>query len=177
MKSFGSRSSLWGLRFALGLAAACVLGLSSVAQAADGPSSRKAAAPSGKKVQLAKVRIISVPLPEECPADDNEPMSGMRAFVDPKTGELRPPTPEEGAALSRAIAGEGRFRAQAVKEAQVGVNGGVNYYLGDEGMVDVIAHIGSDGKAVFACSNRAETPKVLARPPAPKKNDAAKEEK
>ena len=44
---------------------------------------QKAAAPAPR----ATVRVISVP--PECPADDNEAMNAMRAFIDPTTGELR----------------------------------------------------------------------------------------
>lgn len=176
MKCFGSRSSPRVLRLGLGSAVACVLALSGVAQAADSTSSQKAAAPSGKAAPRAEVRVISIPL-QECPADDNEGMKALKAFIDPETGELRAPTPEEEAALARAIAGTSRIRTEAAREVTVGANGIMTYVLGEEGMEDVVVRTGSDGKAVFLCTPRSETPGALTRPLAPKKNEAAKEEK
>ena len=118
-----------------------------------------------------------MPLQEECPADDNEAMNAVKAFIDPATGELRAPTPEEEAALARAIAPKAVRQAQAAREFTVSANGGVHYYLGEEGMVDVVVRTGADGKPVFLCTPRSETPRALTRPLAPKKNEAAREEK
>jgi len=150
-----------------------------VADAAPLPevAATKAAAPSGKDAPRAIVRVISIPLQEECPADDNEAMNAMRAFIDPETGELRAPTAEDQAALARAIAPGAERRAQAAREATVRENGIVSLELGEDGMVDAVARIGPDGKAVFLCTPRSETPKALTGPIAPTKNDAAKEEK
>jgi hypothetical protein len=124
----------------------------------------------------AVVRVISIPL-QECPADDNEGMNAVKAFLDPVTGELRAPTAEEAAALARAIAPRAARQAQAAREPMVGANGIVRYELGEDGMVDVVVRTGADGKPVFLCAPRAETPKALTRPLPPKKSEAAKEEK
>ncbi len=124
-----------------------------------------------------KVRVVSIPLPEECPADDNEGLNAMKAFIDPATGELRAPTAEEAAALSRAIAPRGVRQAQAAREPLVLGNGIVSYELGEDGMQDVIVRTGADGKAVFLCTPRSETPKALMHPLAPKKSEMSKEEK
>ena len=52
----------------------------------------------------------------------------------------------------------------------------VSYELGEEGMVDAVVRLGPDGKPVFSCTPRSETPKALTRPLAPQ-GEAAKEEK
>ena len=137
---------------------------------------KKAAESVAAPAPRANVRVISIPL-QECPADDNEAVNAVKAFLDPATGELRAPTPEEEAALARAIAPRAERRAQAVREPMVHDNGIVSIELGEEGMVDFVARTGPDGKAVFLCTPRSQTPKALTGPPAPKKNDAAKEEK
>lgn len=137
---------------------------------------KRAAESAAAPAPRANVRVISIPL-QECPADDNEGMNAVKAFIDPATGELRAPTPEEEAALARAIAPRAERRAQAAREPMVQGNGIVSFELGEEGMVDAVARIAPDGKAVFLCTPRSETPKALTRPPAPKKSDAAKEEK
>lgn len=176
MKSLESRSNWWWRCFTMGFAAACVLVLSSVAQAAEASSPRKTDAHSGEDATPVKVRVISIPLQDECSNDDNEAMDGMRAFVDPTTGELRAPTREEEAALARANAGKLRDRTNAASEVVVGADGSLIYYLGEDGMVDVVARTLSDGKAVFSCTPRAETHEALTRPlPAPKKDAVEKE--
>ncbi len=128
------------------------------------------------KKAAAEVRVVSIPL-QECPADDNESTNAMKAFIDPATGELRAPTPEEAAALARAIGPRAERRAQAARQVMVQPNGIQYYELGEEGMVDAVVRIDADGKPVFLCTPRSETPKALTRPLAPKKSEAAKEEK
>jgi hypothetical protein len=140
------------------------------------PPAKKAAASAAAPAPRAEVRVISIPL-QECPADDNEAMNAVKAFIDPATGELRAPTPEEEAALARAIAPKAARQAQAAREVMVRPNGSLFYELGEDGMVDVVARTGPDGKPVFFCTPRSETPKALKRPLAPNRNDAAKEEK
>jgi hypothetical protein len=137
----------------------------------------KPAATAPVEAPRAIVRVISMPLQQECPADDNEAMNAVKAFIDPATGELRAPTPEEEAALARAIAPKAARLGQAEREFSVSANGGVHYFLGEEGMVDVVVRAGADGKPVFLCTPRSETPTALTRPLAPKRNEAAGEEK
>jgi hypothetical protein len=138
--------------------------------------SKKAAESAAAPAPRVDVRVISIPL-QECPADDNEGMSAVRAFIDPATGELRAPTAEEAAELARAIAPRGERRAQAAREVMVSADGILTYELGEEGMVDAVVRTGSDGKPVFLCTPRSETPKALTRPLAPKKSEAAIEER
>ena len=169
---------LW--RSAGPLAVAAVLVSGSPALAAEDarlipakpPAKKTAASVAAPRVE---VRVISIPL-QECPADDNEGMNAVKAFIDPATGELRAPTAEEAAELARAIAPRAR-RAQAAREVMVSASGIQYYELGEEGMQDVVVRTGADGKPVFLCTPRSETPGALARPLAPKKSEAAREEK
>jgi len=147
-----------------------------VASAPAKSGETKPVATPAETASHAVVRVISMPLQEECPADDNEAMNAVKAFIDPATGELRAPTPEEEAALARAIAPKAARQAQAAREFTVSPNGGVHYYLGEDGMVDVVVRTGADGKLVFLCTPRSETPGALTRPLAPKKNEAAGED-
>ena len=144
------------------------------------PPAKKAAAsvaaPATALAPRAEVRVISIPL-QECPADDNEGMNAVKAFIDPATGELRAPTAEEAAELARAIAPHVARRAEAAREPMVSADGTLIYEIGEDGMVDVVVRTGSDGKPVFLCTPRSETPMALTHPLAPKKNEVAKEEK
>ena len=165
------------------LAVAAVLAVGSPSLAAEDaryiPAKRpakQAAAPVAAPAPRVNVRVVSIPL-QECPADDNESVNALRAFIDPATGELRAPTPEEEAALARAIAPRAVRRAQAAREVAVSASGNLLYELGEEGMQDVVVRTGADGKLVFLCTPRSETPKALTRPLAPKKSEAAKEER
>lgn len=172
---------LWMTAGPLSVAAVLVAGSPSMAaeDASYIPAKRpakKAAASVAAPAPRADVRVISIPL-QECPADDNESMHALRAFIDPVTRELRAPTPEEEAALARAIAPRAVRRAQAVREVMISADGTLTYEIGEDGMEDVVVRTGPDGKLVFLCTPRSETPKALTRPLAPKKSDAVKEER
>ncbi|HEX5854919.1 MAG TPA: hypothetical protein VFZ57_04810, partial [Thermoanaerobaculia bacterium] len=179
LKPPGMKRFLWVSAGPLAVAAVLVSG--SPSMAAEGarfvPAERpvNTTATAAPENGRAVVRVISIPL-QECPADDNEGMNAVKAFLDPATGELRAPTAEEAAALARAIAPRAR-RAEAAREPMVLANGIVTYEIGEDGMVDVVVRTGADGKSVFLCAPRSETPKALTRPLAPKKSEAAKEEK
>lgn len=176
---------LWMSAGPLAVAAVLVAGSPSVAAEdarfipAKRPATKAAASVAAPTTALAprtEVRVISIPL-QECPADDNEAMNAVKAFIDPATGELRAPTAEEEAALARAIPPGAARRAQAAREVMVSPNGGVHYYVGEEGMVDLVVRTGADGRPVFLCTPRSETAKALTRALAPKKGAAAGEEK
>ena len=169
-----------GLRITTLSLATAVLGIdgTAAARAAEAPSARKTVAPPRKAAPArakTTVKVVSVPIPEACPANDTPAPSGLRAFVDPKTGELRAPTREEEAALTRAMARENLVRMQSAKEPEVGPDGSLSYELGEDGMVDLVARMGSDGKPVFSCASRSETPKALTGPLAAPKKGAAEE--
>lgn len=172
------RRFLWRSAGPLAVAAVLVSGSPSLAAEdarlipAKRPAKSTAVSAAAPRVE---VRVISIPL-QECPADDNESTNTVKAFIDPATGELRAPTQEEEAALARAIGPRVR-RAETARTPLVTADGIVSYELGEDGMMDVVVRTGADGKPVFLCTPRSETPKALTRPLAPRKSEAAKEEK
>lgn len=136
------------------------------------PSKASDAAASAPR---ANVRIVSVP--SECPTDENEAMTAVRAFVDPNTGEFRAPTPEEQEAFTRMLAPRAARRAEAARTVTPQANGVFSLELGEDAMMDAVARKDADGKAVFSCTPRSETPKALTKPLPAKKGDAGIEEK
>ncbi len=140
------------------------------------PAKRPAKTAESVAAVPSRVNVRVVSIPQECPADDNEAMSAVKAFIDPVTGELRAPTPAEQAALSRAIAPGAARQAQAARVPVVRANGILSFEVGEEGMQDLVVRTGADGKPVFLCTPRSETPKALTRPLAPK-SGAANEER
>jgi len=103
-----------------------------------------------------------------CPADDRFARAGFRAFVDPQTGQLREPTPEEAQALSRA-AGAEFARAVESLEAVVHPDGMVSVDLKGLFMQDVVVVKRPDGSLSMRCLLNSEkdlTP-VAPAPPRP----------
>jgi hypothetical protein len=115
-----------------------------------------------KAPRFPNVTVISIP--GECPADDNPPLTAMKAFIDPQTGELRPGTPEEEEALARAMAGERTLRTASTREVLIKSDGSMLLELGEDGMVDLIARTTPAGKPVFVCVPHSEAVKALAGP-------------
>ncbi|HSB37006.1 MAG TPA: hypothetical protein VLH41_09010 [Thermoanaerobaculia bacterium] len=108
------------------------------------------------------------PPPEHCPAiDPPAPAAsgtGLRAFRDPATGKLRPPTADELARVREA-------RALAPKQTQVFSttvlpDGTTSVDLGDAFLFDVVATRGADGATRVECVPRARS-RAAARPGAP----------
>ena len=109
------------------------------------------------------------PPPENCPAIDPPApaaagMAPLRAFRDPATGELRPPTADELARVREA-------RALAPKQTQVFSatvlpDGTTSVDLGDAFLFDVVATRGADGATRVECVPRARS-RAAARPGAP----------
>jgi hypothetical protein len=130
--------------------------------------------PAKRPAKAGASAAAAAPL-EECPADDNEAMTAVKAFLDPATGELRAPTPEDEAALARAIGPRSR-RTEAARTPMALPNGLVAIEVGEDSMMDVVVRTGADGKPVFSCTSRDETPKALTRPlPAAKANSTNEE--
>jgi hypothetical protein len=121
-----------------------------------------ASADEGKTLTFPNVTVISIP--GECPADDNPPLTAMKAFIDPQTGELRPGTPEEEAALASAMAGGRTLRTESAREVMVKPDGTMMMELGEDGMEDLIARATPDGKPVFLCVPRSEAVKAFTGP-------------
>ena len=98
------------------------------------------------------------PAPETCPAIDVPavPAPGVRAFVDPATGKLRPPTAEEKFRLAAAV----RNRSERIYEVVVRPDGTRVVELDDAFSMSVVATRRPDGTLQYRC--------VTGRPPEPK---------
>lgn len=99
--------------------------------------------------------------------------SGMRAFIDPATGQFREPTSEEAAALTRFMAQALSFPAapQIVQHA----NGAVSAQLGEEYMNDVVVRKNPDGTLSWVCVPHPLSEDVLKTPAPAKSSDLEKE--
>ncbi len=99
-----------------------------------------------------------------CPADDRFARAGLRAFIDPQTGQLRPPTPEEAQALSRAARAE--FAQEAgMLEAVVHPDGMVSVDLKGRFMQDLVVVRKPDGSLSFGCVPDSAKDSALSTPP------------
>jgi hypothetical protein len=109
--------------------------------------------------------------PQVCPADDRvAAVPGLRAFIDPRTGQLRPPTPEEEQALSAALAPLAAHETEAL-EAVVHDDGMVSMDLKGQFLQSVVVRKAPDGSLSMGCVSGpapAEVPQNLGAPkPAP----------
>lgn len=97
-----------------------------------------------------------------------QPMTvlGMQVHIDPETGELRTPTPEEAAALSAQL--QGLFASAAAAEPQVTYHeDGMLTAALDFGSMDFsVVRISGDGTPVFDCVDGASAAAELAAAPA-----------
>ncbi len=108
-----------------------------------------------------------------CPADDRFAQVGLRAFIDPQTGQLREPTPEETQALARAAREEFAREVESL-EAVVHPDGTISVDLRGLFMQDLVAVKKPNGSLSVRCVPAPERTAALAAPaPAP----AALEEK
>lgn len=90
--------------------------------------------------------------PEVCPAIDNPAPSGfraLRAFRDPVTGRLRPPTAEERQRL--APQGEAREKAARVPVIVTHANGTKSVELGGEFLMKAVVEKLPDGSTHVHC--------------------------
>lgn len=132
-----------------------IAALAAVAAPAGGAEKR--AADPGKK-----------PVPEACPADDRVAASpGLRAFIDPQTGQLREPTPEEAQAFARAARQE-LVRELEALEAVVHPDGMISLDLKGQFMQDVVVVKRPDGSLSMQCVPDSEGARV-SHPAAPAK--------
>jgi hypothetical protein len=100
---------------------------------------------------------------QECPADDSVGRAGLRAFIDPQTGQLREPTPQEAQSLSRT-AGEAFARAVESLEAVVHSDGTISVDLKDLFMQDIVAVKNIDGSISVRCVPDSEKSLALEKP-------------
>jgi len=99
-----------------------------------------------------------------CPADDRFARAGFRAFIDPQTGQLREPTPEEAQALSRAARAEFARAVQSL-EAVVHPDGMVSVDLKGLFMQDLVVVKRPDGSLSMRCLPDSEKELTSAVPP------------
>ena len=114
------------------------------------------------------------PAPEACPADDRFARAGLRAFIDPQTGQLREPSPEETRALARASREE-FVRAMESLEAVVHPDGMISLDLKGLFMQNLVAVKKPDGSLSMQCVPDSEASGTSA--PAPPKPAPALEER
>ncbi|HKA37782.1 MAG TPA: hypothetical protein VKH43_13245 [Thermoanaerobaculia bacterium] len=111
-----------------------------------------------------------------CPADDKlAAMPGLRAFIDPQTGQLRPPTPEEEQTFTAALRPQAAREREAL-EIVVHDDGMVSMDLKGQFLQSVVVRKAPDGSLSMGCVSGpapAEVPRNLA----PAKPAPALEEK
>lgn len=102
-----------------------------------------------------------------CPADDGVGRAGLRAFIDPQTGQLREPTPEEAAQLAATVH---TSRLQALSELEIVVHpdGMKSVDLKDAFLIDLVARRNPDGSLSIGC-----LPPGASGPPSPAARPAA----
>src|SRR6266511_215514 len=99
------RGMIMRTRVFLGFLLLAVLSICAMPAAAEQKKEQKN--PGSKAQRSASDTSAARPAADTvCPADDRFARAGFRAFIDPQTGQLRPPTPEEAQALSRAARAE-----------------------------------------------------------------------
>jgi predicted lipoprotein len=90
-------------------------------------------------------------------ASSTQSGSGVKAFIDPATGELRQPTEAEqnaaaAAAASRTAASvSASVKATAPIEGKPIGNGVTQFDVGERGMIDEVACVGVDGTISAKC--------------------------
>jgi hypothetical protein len=114
----------------------------------------------------AKEPAANAPAAAMCPADDSAAPAGLRAFIDPQTGQLREPTPEEAQALARA-AHEQFARELESLEAVVHPDGMISLDLKGLFMQDLVVTRGVDGRLSMQCVPNSDGSTSVPLPPSP----------
>jgi hypothetical protein len=99
-----------------------------------------------------------------CPADDRVGGAGLRAFIDPQTGQLRQPTPEELATWTKA-AREELSRAVESLQPTVLPDGTLALDLQGLFMQDLVVTRRPDGSLSTQCVPDSEREVAFAAPP------------
>lgn len=109
-----------------------------------------------------------------CPADDRVGGVGLRAFIDPQTGQLRQPTPEELAAWTKAARKE---FSRAVESLQPTILSDGTIALDLQGlfMQDLVVTRRPDGSLSTQCVPDSEREVALVAPPPPAPKPALEE--
>ncbi len=94
-------------------------------------------------------------------------VAGLRVFIDPETGRLRPPTDAEAAALSRAMVRAYADRPTENAPAVHHADGSVTMQLGTRHLMHNMARLNADGEVETFCVQGADAAaEVLAETPA-----------
>lgn len=106
-------------------------------------------------------------------------VAGMQVAIDPKTGRLRPPTPEESRALAQALRQQFTTPNQPLQVIQA-ENGALAVELPEDMMETVVLRTHEDGTQTIDCMSAAEAERLMAaeaaviRLPDPSRQDAAR---
>ena len=101
--------------------------------------------------------------------------AGQRAFIDPKTGQLREPEPGEIAALNAAAARTAPGTLAAAVELKAGPGGAVGMMVPEELLSYSVATISPDGSVSMACVDGKKAADAAVRAPKPTQAGARKE--
>ena len=101
--------------------------------------------------------------------------AGQRAFIDPKTGKLREPEPEEIAALKPSAAVTSPGTLAAAVEFKEGPGGAVGMVVPEELLSYSVATINPDGTVSTACVDGKKAAEAAVRAPKPTQAGARKE--
>ena len=143
-----------------------------VASAGETGTCGKTAAPPEKPGASASAQNAPA-TPAQAPSAEAAGQAGMRAFIDPATGQLREPTSEEAAGLTRFMVRT--LAMPAAPEVVRHPNGMVSAQLGEEYMNDVVVRKNPDGTLSWACVPRPLSESVLNTPAPPKSPELEKE--
>ncbi len=105
-------------------------------------------------VAAAALAVVAAPPPEACPAIDPPAAmaaaasAGVRAFIDPVTGKLRPATPEERRKLASTVS---RDRSERAYEVVIRPDGTRIVTLDEAFMMSVVARKNPDGTVSYRC--------------------------
>lgn len=119
----------------------------------------KGAAACAVVVGLALLAAVTAAAPASAQqsqeASINVPVGGLQVAIDPHTGQLRPPTPEEAQALARELA---RLFAPAVAgpKATVHADGTIGMPVGNEHWSFYLVRAGAGGQLESACVDGVE---------------------
>jgi hypothetical protein len=153
------------------LLAVIALGIGAAGGAETGTCGTAAAPP--QKPAVSAPAQNEVAKPAQVPSTEAAGQAGVRAFIDPATGQLREPTPEEAASLTRFLVRA--FALPAAPQVVQYPNGMLSAQLGEEYMNDVIVRKNPDGTLSWVCVPRPLSEIVLKTPAPPKSPDLEKE--
>jgi len=123
-------------------------------------SSDRQASPSADKSSAPPIAAETTPSPVAAePTQTVEPL-GMKVFIDPKTGQMRDPTPAELAAMERQSSGRKPETSTQRKQTEVKMrNGGTAIFMEDNPETPMKACTQADGSVVVDHDCQAEQAK------------------